>query len=295
MADYASLIRPTGNFEFIDVITVFAMETVSLANGICMPKMGLGVFRIEDQAAMDNAVEAAVSAGYRNFDTAFDYGNESFLTNSLSQCGVLREDVFITTKLPNSMQRTDDSLRAFEKSLENLQADYVDLYLMHWAIEGHYLQAWEDMLTIYESGRAKAIGVCNFMPHHLDALAERFDCLPMVNQFENHPFLHRKELIAYCHKNDIQPQAHTPLTHGKLLVDPELLAMAEHYKKTVAQLILRWDIQQGLMVVPKSSNPTRIRENADIWDFEINDRDMEVINDKHSNEMICLDPDNVTW
>jgi diketogulonate reductase-like aldo/keto reductase len=268
---------------------------IQLANGLSMPQLGLGVFLVEEQQAMDKVIDSALGAGYRNFDTAYDYGNEAVLAQSLRASDLPREQLFITTKLPNSLQRQDKTLSAFDQSLESLGMDYVDLYLVHWAIEGHYLKAWEDMLAIYESGRAKAIGVCNFMQHHLEDIRDRFDTLPMVNQFENHPFVHRHELIAYCHNQGIQPQAHTPLTHGKLLAHPSLVDMAERYGKTVAQLILCWDIQQNMMIVPKSSNPDRIRENADIWDIQISDEDMATISSLHNGGLICLDPDNVTW
>ncbi len=251
--------------------------SVYLNNDVEMPLLGLGVYKITDPGDATTAVRAAVRAGYRLIDTASAYKNEEQIGNAIRRCGVNRKDLFVTTKLWNAAQRLGDIQGAFQRSLERLGTDYVDLYLMHWPVPGCFSGTWKEMEKIYESGKARAIGVSNFEIRHLEELKKVSDIIPAVNQIECHPLWYRKELIEYCQANHIQVQACAPLARGAYLDNDIICVLGIKYAHTQAQIGLRWGIQKGLSVIPKSVHPERIRENAGIFDFEIEQEDIDIM------------------
>lgn len=267
-------------------------STTTLRNGIEMPWLGLGVFKVEEGQELVNAVKTAIQHGYRSIDTAAIYGNENGVGEGVRASGVKREELFITSKVWNSELGYDKTIAAFEESLAKLEMEYLDLYLIHWPVEGKYLEAWRALETLYKEGRVKAIGVSNFQPHHLEELLKVAEIIPMVNQVEYHPRLSQKEVQAFCLKHGIQMEAWSPLMQGELLKNEELNHIAEKYKKTVAQVILRWDLQNGVVTIPKSTKAHRIAENADVFDFEISREDMNQIDRLNQNHRVGPDPDN---
>ncbi|WP_042349220.1 aldo/keto reductase [Bacillus massiliogorillae] len=267
-------------------------DTVTLHNGVKMPKFGLGVYKVEDGSEVINSIKYAVKAGYRAIDTAAFYKNEDGVGQAIKEIDIPREDLFITTKVWNDNQGYEETLAAFEKSLKKLNLDYVDLYLVHWPVKGKYKETWKALEKIYREGRAKAIGVCNFHIHHLEDLLEEAEICPMVNQVELHPYLSQVELRAYCASKDIKVEAWSPLGRGRLLDDSKLAELAKKHNKTVAQIILRWDLQSDIITIPKSTKEHRIIENATIYDFELTDADMQVIDSLNRNERTGADPDN---
>ncbi len=276
----------------------------TLANGVKMPLLGLGVMRNrEGQQAMDIVVKTAADAGCRAFDNAAVYGNEKEFGIALKKTGLKREEVFITTKLRNSQQHYDDALRAFDLSLENLGMEYVDLYLVHWPVPkyGTYTQAWKALEKIYKEGRAKSIGVSNFLPHHLETIFAMCDVRPMVNQIPIHPYYVNEELIAFCQKNDIVLTGYSPLGGGrdteKLLNEPVLVALAKKYNKLPAQIVLRWSVQLGFVTIPGSTKPERIKQNFDLFDFALTQEDIAQIasinSHMHMMRDMPYDPDKM--
>ena len=269
-----------------------------LNNGVKMPFVGLGVWMAKDDQTVQ-AVKWALEAGYRHIDTAKIYKNEAAVGRGVKESGIPREQVFITTKLWNEDMRSGRQMEAFEESLKALGTEYVDLYLLHWAVEDVYIPSWKVLEKIYEQGRAKAIGVCNFQQHHLEKLMDIATVVPAVNQFECHPYLTQEPLIAFCEKAGIAREAWGPLGgKGAPLVDnPELVAIGQKYGKSAAQVILRWDLQRGVIVLPKSVHRERIIANSQIFDFSLSDEDMKAVSalnqDKRLN--LSLDPDHVTW
>jgi diketogulonate reductase-like aldo/keto reductase len=258
--------------------------TTTLHNGVKMPLLGLGVMRNrEGQQAMDEVVKTAADAGCRAFDNAAVYGNEKEFGIALAKTGLEREEVFITTKLRNSQQTYDDALRAFDLSLENLGMDYVDLYLVHWPVPsfGKYTQAWKALEQIYKQGRAKAIGVSNFLRHHLEAVFEMCEVRPMVNQIPVHPYYVDEALVEFCGENSIVITGYSPLGGGnytqRLLNEPVIQTLSDKYGKQPAQIILRWSVQRGIVTIPGSTNPARVRANFDLFDFALSDEDIQRI------------------
>lgn len=249
-------------------------QEVNLSNGVRMPWLGLGVFRIADGPEVEQVVRWALDAGYRSVDTAAVYGNEAGLGRAIRTSSVPREEVFVTTKVWNTDQGYERTLRAFDSSLERLGVDYLDLYLIHWPIKETTRDTWRALEKLYRDGRVRAIGVSNFLAHHLRALMEDTEIVPMVNQVEFHPYLCQLSLLEFCARHDIQVQAWGALLRGKILEVPEVVALAEKYGKTPAQLVLRWSLQHGLVVISKSSHRHRIEANARIFDFAISSRDM---------------------
>lgn len=266
-------------------------DRVELNNGVKMPRMGLGVFKMPDGDVVVQAVKAAVEAGYRAIDTASVYRNEESVGRAIRECGVPREELFITTKVWNSQQGYDSTLAAFEESRTKLGLDYVDLYLVHWAVKDKYKETWRALEKLYEDGLVRAIGVSNFEIHHLEDLLADAKVVPVVNQVECHPLLNQLELQKYCESKRIYITAWSPLMQGNLDV-PLLQDLAAKYGKTPAQIVLRWDLQRGLITIPKSVNPERIRENADIFDFELSAEDMAAINGLNQNRRFGSHPDN---
>ncbi len=268
---------------------------IKLNNGLDMPILGLGVFKATQEGEVEKAISSALSCGYRLIDTATAYGNEAGVGKAIKESDISREEIFITTKLWNDAQRNDDVMGAFERSLEKLEMDYVDLYLIHWPVKESFHKSWKVLERIYESGRAKAIGVSNFLPHHLDSLLETTGIVPAVNQFECHPLYNQVELIKYCKEKGITPQAHTPLLRGELTDSSILQEIGDKYGKTPAQVVLRWNIQNGLSVIPKSVTPSRIQENIDVFDFELAEVDMANISSITGTKRFCSDPDNFNF
>lgn len=252
--------------------------SVTLNNGLKMPWLGLGVFQIRSDRDTDKVVCQAVELGYRSIDTASLYGNERGVGSAVRACGVPREQLFVTTKVWNDDMRQDRVEAAFEESMARLGLDYVDLYLLHWPIKGRMVSSWRVLEKLHRAGRIKTIGVSNFMIPHLEEFLPAVEIVPAVNQIEFHPYLQSKELVAYCGEKTIRLEAWSPLMQaGALLRDPTLSAIARKHGKTVAQVILRWDLQSGVVTIPKSANASRLAENADIFDFELSVDEMAAI------------------
>lgn len=268
-------------------------DRVVLNNGVAMPWLGLGVWqgRPEDGEHVERAVRVALSEGYRSIDTAANYRNERGVGRAIRASGVPREDIFVTTKLDNLDHGYEKALEAFDRSLSELGLDYVDLYLIHWPMSRTYVESWKALEHIYREGKAKAIGVSNFQIRHLDELMKSCSVVPAVNQVEYHPRLTQKELKRHCESLGIRLVAWSPIMQGRILDDPVVLELSRSYGKTPAQIILRWDLQRGVVTIPKSSKPERIKENANIFDFELSVSDMERLDGLNRNERSGADPD----
>lgn len=267
-------------------------KTKELANGSIIPRLGLGVWQVKDGAEAVDSVKWALQAGYRLIDTAAAYKNEVSVGEGIRASGIPREDIFVTTKLWNADQGYESTLKAFGESLTKLGLDYVDLYLIHWPVEGKYKDSWRAIEEIYQSGRAKAIGVSNFHEHHLKELLKEAKVVPMVDQIEIHPTLTQEPLRKFLSENNIAVEAWSPLGQGKILENPTLVEIGKKYNKTAAQLIIRWHLQSDIIVIPKSVHEERIKQNFDVFDFELSGADMEQINNLNTNERLGPDPDN---
>jgi 2,5-diketo-D-gluconate reductase A len=255
-----------------------SIPTVALHDGVEIPQLGFGVFQVPPEETQE-VVETALASGYRHIDTAAAYRNERGVGEAIAAAGLARDEVFITTKLWNSEQGFDSTLAAFEQSLERLGTDHVDLYLIHWPMptEDRYLDTWRAFERIHAEGRARSIGVSNFRVEDLERLRNEAERLPTVNQVELHPSLQQAELRAWHAEHDIATEAWSPLAQGALLDDDTIVTIAAHHEKTPAQTILRWHLQLGNVVIPKSATPERIRENIEIFDFELSEDDMAAI------------------
>ncbi|MBO3080171.1 aldo/keto reductase [Mammaliicoccus sciuri] len=268
---------------------------VKLNNNVEIPELGLGVYKIED-ADVERVVHTAIDAGYRAIDTAWFYKNEKALGTALKTLNINREDLFITTKLWNDFQGYDATIKAFNDSLESLQLTYIDMYLIHWPCpeDGLFIETYKALETLYKEGKIKAIGVCNFKEHHLDKLLAETEIVPAVNQVEFHPLFNQKVLQAYCESKGIKLMAWSPLMRGgEWLKNADLQSIADQYNKTVAQVIIKWHLQKGRLVIPKSQNDNRIRENFDVFDFELSDEDLDKIDQLNTDERQFRDPDEV--
>ncbi|MFQ6818476.1 MAG: aldo/keto reductase [Blautia sp.] len=258
-------------------------NAVFLNNDRKMPLLGLGVYKATGENEAENAIISAVKCGYRMIDTASAYKNEENVGRGIARCGIPRKELFITTKIWNNAQRLGDVEGAFQRSLDRLGLDYIDLYLIHWPVPGCYLSTWKEMEKILSSGRALSIGVSNFEIRHLEELRRVSGIVPAVNQIECHPLCYPKELIDYCQANGIQVQAYAPLARGAYLDHDVLCVMGTKYAHTPAQVGLRWAVQKGISVIPKSVHPDRIESNANIFDFSIDQEDMDLLDTLNEN------------
>ena len=263
---------------------------VKLHNGISMPYLGLGVYQTKDGREVRDAVKYALDAGYRHIDTAAAYQNEEGVGEAIKQHAVDRHDVFITTKVWNSDQGYDTTIKAFYSALEKLQTDYIDLFLQHWPVKGMYKETWRAMETLYNEGRIKAIGVSNFLQFQLEDLMGSASIMPMVDQVEFHPFLVQQELLDFCKLNNIQFESWFPLMHGEALKIPFFIVMADRYHITVPQLLLRWNLQKGAVVIPKSVSQQRIQANTKLFDFELSTDDMLALDNQDRGLRMGPDP-----
>jgi len=267
-------------------------DTTVLANGVKFPWLGLGVWKAKEGSEVENAVKAAIQIGYRSVDTAAVYQNEEGVGRAIKECGVPREELFITTKVWNADQGYESTLKAFETSRKKLGLEYVDLYLVHWPVKGKYKETWKALEKLYKEGWVRAIGVSNFQVHHLKDVMEDCEVKPMVNQVEFHPYLTQKELLAFCKEQNIQLEAWSPLMQGEVVNVPEIQELAKKYGKTPAQIVLRWDLQHGVVTIPKSVKEHRIKENAELFDFELTAEDMAKLDALNKNHRFGPDPDN---
>ncbi len=277
-------------------------DCYTLSNGIVIPCVGFGTWQTPDGEVAVNSVAEAIKCGYRHIDTAAVYGNEESVGFAIKQSGVDRKELFVTSKLWNKCRGYDSTFKAFEETLSKLQLDYLDLYLIHWpASHSQFenwdeinLQSWRAMTELYKAGKIKAIGVSNFLPHHLESLLKT-EVAPMVNQIEFHPGFMQEETVKACKENNILVEAWSPLGTGKMLSNETLKAIAEKYNKSVAQLCIRWCLQEGTLPLPKSVTPSRILENTNVFDFEISAEDMTTINSMAYCGGSGLHPDEVKF
>ena len=263
-----------------------------LHNGVQMPYFGLGVYQSEDGSEVINAVKAALDHGYRHIDTAAIYHNEEGVGTGIRESSVSREDVFLTSKVWNTDQGYDSTIKAFEASLERLGTDYLDLYLIHWPKGELSKETWKALEQLYKEERVRAIGVSNFLQNHLEDLLPSVEIVPMVNQMEFHPYLVQQDLIDFCVSKNIQYEAWSPLMQGQIFDLDVMKDLASKYNKTIAQVVLRWDLQKGVITIPKSSKPERIKANANLFDFELSDEDVQLLDSLEKGKRFGPDPNN---
>lgn len=269
-------------------------QTTELNNGIKMPWLGFGVFKTQEGAQVEQAIADALEAGYRSIDTAAIYGNEEGVGRAVAASGLKREELFITTKVWNSNQGFESTLKAFEESRRKLKLEVIDLYLVHWPVAGKYKDTYRALEKLYKEGYVRAIGVSNFLIPHLDDLLGSCEVVPAVNQVEFQPYLTQPDLQSYCKDRGIQLEAWSPLLQGNLNV-PLLQEIGQAHGKSAAQVILRWDLQNGVVTIPKSVTKSRIIENADIFDFELTTEEVEKINGLNAGRRFGSDPMNFNF
>ena len=263
-----------------------------LNNGIKMPYLGLGVFNCD---GVTNAVTNALAAGYRHIDTASIYDNEVEVGKAIRQSGLDRKEVFVVSKVWNIDQGFNNTIKAYNQSLKKLKLDFLDLYLIHWPVKNKFIETWKALEYLYEKGLVRAIGVSNFLKNHLEELLPKTNIIPMVNQMEFHPYLVQQELIDLCKLNGIQYEAWSPLMRGEIFKIELLKRLGIKYNKSIAQIVLRWDLQKGIITIPKSSNNERIVSNADLFDFELSKDDLYSIDQLDRNYRVGPDPNNFTF
>ena len=267
-------------------------STIPLHGSIDIPLLGFGVYKVPDGEVVEDAITSALAFGYRHFDTAALYRNERGVGRAIAASGINRSDLFITTKLWNSNQGYESTLVAIDRSLGKLGLGYVDLYLVHWPKPEHTEGTWRAMEEIQRSGKARAIGVSNFLPAHLDQLAETATVLPSINQVEFHPHLQSPELVTYCDDHNIVLEAWSPLKAGQIVDDPQLQTIADAHEVTVPQVVLRWMLQRGIVTIPKSVTPSRIAQNVDLYGFELGQDEITTINAMDRADRVGPDPAN---
>ncbi|MGL4972767.1 MAG: aldo/keto reductase [Culicoidibacterales bacterium] len=270
--------------------------TITLANGVTIPQLGFGTFKVDDGQQVIDSVREALQVGYRHIDTAAVYGNEAGVGQGIKESGVPREEIFLTSKVWNSEQGYEATLAAFADTLAKLDTDYLDLYLIHWPkTTAKTAATWKAMEELYAAGKIRAIGVSNFKEHHLTALFETANVKPMVNQVELHPQLAQPELVAFCQAHEIAIEAWGPLMQGKIFEIDLFQTLATKYEKSIAQIAIRWHLQKGFIPMPKSITPSRIASNFDVFDFELSAEDMCAIDGLNTGERIGPDPDKIEF
>ena len=267
-------------------------STKTLANGILMPRLGLGVYKMTDRDETLQAITTAIDLGYRAIDTAALYYNEEEVGEAIRNASVKREELFVTTKVWNSDQGYDNTLRAFETSLKKLDMDYVDLYLTHWPVEGKFVDTYRAIERLYDEKLIRVPGVSNHHEHHLQQVLASCNVAPMVNQVELQPYLNQAELRAFCQEHQIAVTAWSPLGRGHVLNDETIIRIAADYGVTPAQVIIRWHLQNDVIVIPKSVTPSRIKENSDVFHFELTEATMQEMNALNRNERFGQSPDS---
>lgn len=266
--------------------------TFKLHNGVEMPYLGLGTYQSDNDQEVVDAVKSALNIGYRHIDTAAAYKNEAGVGAGIRESGIPREEIFVTTKVWNTEQGYSATLKAFDASLNRLGLDYLDLYLIHWPVAGKYTDTWKALETLYNQKKVRAIGVSNFLKHHLKDVLEMCEIVPMVNQMEFHPHVVQQDLIDFCTQNSIQYESWSPFMQGKLFELDICTNLADKYGKSAAQIILRWNLQKGVVAIPKSVHPKRIQSNAAIFDFELSKADIAFLDGKENGQRTGPDPDN---
>ena len=263
-----------------------------LKNGVVIPRLGLGVYQSPPGQTTQRAVEYALKIGYRHIDTARIYNNESDVGTALRKSGIKREEVFITTKLWNSDHGYDKALRACDESLRRLGLKYLDLYLIHWPVPEIRNESWQALTQLLRDGKCRSIGVSNYTIQHLTELFDKSEIAPMVNQVEFSPFLYQKQLLDYCEKNKIQVEAYSPLTQGEKLNHQKIQQIAKRHDKTPAQVLIRWSLQHNLVTIPKSVREERIKENSQVFDYNLTNDDMRILDSLNENFRNSWDPTN---
>ncbi|ACA37988.1 aldo/keto reductase [Lysinibacillus sp. fkY74-1] len=271
---------------------MYLQSSKTLSNGVEMPRFGLGVYKMTDHEETLQSIDTALKFGYRAIDTASLYGNEAEVGEAIRYSGIPREHIFVTTKVWNNDQGYDETLRAFEVSLKKLKMDYVDLYLTHWAVPETFEETYRAIERLYDEKLIRATGVSNHHEHHLEKILAKANIAPMVNQVEMHPYLQQQALSAYCHEHQIAVTAWSPLGRGGVLDDSTILEISKEIGKTTAQVVLRWHLQNDTLIIPKSVTPSRIEENAQIFDFELTQTQMEKIASLNRNQRFGQDPDH---
>ena len=267
-------------------------STYTLANNIKMPCLGLGVYKSDSGNETEQAVRHALDLGYRLIDTAAYYENEASVGKAIRKSGVSRDMVFVTTKLWNDDQGFESTLKAFDESINKMELDYIDLYMIHWPVPKKFMDSYKALEKLYQEGRVKAIGVSNFTSNHLQTLIDSFEIKPMVNQCEFHPRLVQTELLEFCKTNDIVFQSWAPLMRGQILDNDIIKTIGNVHNKSTAQIVLRWHLQKGIAIIPKSVHVNRIKENSELFDFKLNDEQMAKISELHNNTRTGAHPDN---
>ncbi len=267
-------------------------DCATLENGIEIPWLGFGVFQMKSGSETELSVRTALQAGYRSIDTAAIYANEASVGNGIKESGIPRENIFLTTKVWNTDQRNGSTLKAFNESMKKLQTDYIDLYLIHWPVRGCYVDTWKALEKLYKEGVVRAIGVSNFQIHHLKDILAVCEVKPALNQVEFHPELRQLGLHKFCVENHIQLEAWAPLGQGRALSNPIIVELGKKYGKTPAQILIHWDLQSGVVTIPKSSTPHRIVENSQVFDFTLSAEDIARIETLNKDRRIGPDPDN---
>lgn len=276
-------------------------DCYTLPNGVKIPCVGLGTYLTDDGETCVRAVKAAIEAGYRHIDTAVAYGNEASVGKAVRECGLPREQIFVTSKLRNVNQGYKETKAAFEVTMKELGLEYLDLYLIHWPIarghkqdwQEHSYQTWRAFEELYEEGRVRAIGISNFLTYHLQPLLERAKIMPMVNQLELHPGYHQDEIVKFCKEKGMVIEAWSPMMQGKQMQHPLLIEIGNKYGKTPAQVCVRWSLQNGFLPLPKSVNHDRIRQNGDVFDFSLTDEDMKAISSLETIGRLGPHPDTI--